>query len=139
MIVGQAALMRCASITVSGTTRLVFLFVAAFSLGSAADALKTASPAECMPAAADYTIMWWQHGWMQHALLKPAVLCLQTGRYGLALDVETLKLIRFGRLQSVQPYEMAARERPDFLESLPRGQFELAVVVGDKRYICRQA
>ena len=104
-----------------------------------AEALRSAQPAECMPGASDYTLLWWAHGWDKHAPLRPQLLCLQTGCYGLALDVEKLGLLHFGSIASPKPYEAVAREDHDFIARLPKGRLELIARVGEKAYRCTRA
>ena len=98
--------------------------------------LRTISPAECMPTEKDYTFMWWAHGWRGRDDQGRRILCIQTGHYGLALDVENMRLLHLGPIDKPKPYAQAARQGNDVIFSLPEGSLDLSVGVGEKHYWC---
>jgi hypothetical protein len=100
---------------------------------------REASPAECMPQVADYTLMWWANGWDQCALRQPPILCIQTGNYGLALHVTELRLLHFGNIRHPKSYEAAATQDSGVVFGLPAGGLELTACVGHKTYRCTRA
>jgi len=102
----------------------------------AAEPLRTVSPAQCMPTGKDYTFMWWAHGWRGRDDKGRRILCIQTGQYGLALDVEKMRLLHLGTIDKPTPYAQAARQSNDVIFSLPEGVLDLIVEVGEKRYTC---
>jgi len=90
-----------------------------------------------MPALEDYTFMWWAHGWgANRAPTQPQVLCVQTGRYGMALDVQTAQLTHLGPIGHAAGYATAAAQDNAALFALPKGDLSLAVQVGAVRYHC---
>jgi hypothetical protein len=106
------------------------------SIARAAPPLRTVSPAECMPTEKDYTFMWWAHGWRGRDDKGRRILCIQTGHYGLALDVENMRLLHLGTIDKPKPYTQAARQDNDVIFSLPEGSLDLVVEVEKKRYTC---
>ena len=64
--------------------------------------LPAASPIKpFMPRAEDFTMLWWANGPERFHSMKTtpteAVLCMQSGTLGLALDVRTVALLHAGR------------------------------------------
>ena len=102
----------------------------------AAEPLRTLSPAQCMPTGKDYTFLWWAHGWRGRDDKGRRILCIQTGHYGLALDVEKMRLLHLGTIDNPKPYPQAARQSNDVIFSLPEGVLDLIVEGGEKRYTC---
>jgi len=89
-----------------------------------------------MPGERDYTFMWWAHGWRGRDDKARRILCIQTGHYGLALDVENMRLLHLGKIDKPKPYADAARQSNDVIFSLPKADMSLMITVGEKKYTC---
>ncbi|HOX37989.1 MAG TPA: hypothetical protein PL033_08380 [Candidatus Brocadiia bacterium] len=100
--------------------------------------LKELSPGECMPGARDYSLMWWAYGWRGRSPDARKVLCIQTGHYGLALDVERVELLNLGIIRAPKSYEEAAAEDNSTIFNMPRSELALDVHAGGARYRCRR-
>lgn len=98
--------------------------------------MKEVSPTVCMPSAADYTFMWWAHGWRGRSSDGRKVLAFQTGRYGMAMDVEKVELLHLGTIAHPKPYAEAVAQDNDVVFSLPKAHLEIRVVVGNTTYRC---
>lgn len=89
-----------------------------------------------MPTASDYAFLWWPYGWRGRSAEGRRVLCVQTGRYGMALDVEKVKLLNFGAIQSKADYREAVSQSNDVVFRLPQAEFDLSVQVGSDTFHC---
>src|SRR5687767_6980937 len=69
--------------------------------------LKSVTPGACMPLVDDYSFLWWAHGWRGRSPDGRKVLCIQTGRYGLAIDTEKLQMLNLGLIERPKRYEVA--------------------------------
>ena len=67
------------------------------------------SPPALMPRVEDYTLMWWAEGFPGHTPAAPWRRVIQTGRYAMALDTETLRIPHFGPVPAGLGYAAAAR------------------------------
>jgi hypothetical protein len=76
--------------------------------------------------------MWWMHGWR-----GKKVLAIQTGHYGLAMDVRRARLLHVGRIEKPKPYDEAVAQDNDVVLGLPKARLLLSVEVGGERYACR--
>lgn len=103
---------------------------------AAAEVPAPALTAACMPEPGDYTFMWWANGWNRHKQLSPKVLCFQTGRFGLAIDVESMRILNLGAITGARPYAEAVAEGNDRVFGLPPADLDLSVVAGGTRYRC---
>jgi hypothetical protein len=101
--------------------------------------VRQVSQALCMPGKADYTFMYWLHGWRGKSPRGERVLAVQTGRYGLALDVERMRLLHYGPIGDAGSYAAAAEGGNDVISRLPPGELKLTVAVGGKTYACTAA
>src|SRR5205809_97666 len=63
-----------------------------------ADNLRTLEPTEVMSGVRDYGFLWWADGWRGRSKNGGKVICVRTGNYGLALDVERLRLLHLGAI-----------------------------------------
>jgi len=97
--------------------------------------------AETVPVwdARDYTFLWWANGWRNQQPVSQALLCVQTGRYGLALDVDRAEIVHFGRIARPPVYVAAASQGNAAVFALPKSDLDLAVTVGGRRYVCARA
>jgi hypothetical protein len=103
--------------------------------------LPAASPIKpFMPRAEDFTMLWWASGPEKfHSMKTPpteAVLCLQSGTLGLALDVRTVALVHAGRFPRPLDTEEALRQGNAGIFALPRAALELSVRRGDRKFTC---
>jgi hypothetical protein len=101
--------------------------------------LRKASPAACMPGPRDYAFMWWAYGWGRRSPRGEKVLCVQTGHYGFAIDVEKVRLLRLGRIREAKPATRAVAESNDVVFALPEAELALRVRVGGRTYSCVRA
>ncbi len=100
----------------------------------AADNLATLKPAEVMPGVRDYGFLWWADGWRGRSANGGKVLCVRTGNYGLALDVERLRLLHLGAITEASPADMAIAEDNATIMNLPVADLDIAVEFGGVRY-----
>ena len=109
--------------------------------------LETVSPAACMPRRADYSFLWWAYGppasacnhtrvAPRHGANRQKLLCVQTGRYGMAIDAEKVKLLALGLIRGAKGAAEAVAENNAVVLGLPGADLELAVTVGGRKYTC---
>lgn len=113
--------------------------IAAQARESANTSLKRVSPAACMPLPTDYTFLWWAHGWRGRSPEGAKLLCIQTGRYGLAIDAEKARITNLGIIPRPKTYEEAARQENRVVLDLPTAALHLGVMVGSTQYRCVRA
>lgn len=94
--------------------------------------LKTVEPAACMPKATDYAFMYWAEGWRG----ARRVMAFQTGEWGMAFDMERMRILRYGKIDAPLLYAEAARQDHGTVEGLPPAEMELSVTVDGERYRC---
>ena len=85
----------------------------------AADNLRSLAPTEVMPGVRDYGFLWWADGWRGRSENGGKVLCVRTGSYGLALDVERLRLLHFGAITQASPADRSVAEDNAMIMGLP--------------------
>ena len=105
-------------------------------LATAETPLQKVSPAVCVPAPEDYSFMWWAHGWRGRSPEGTAVLCFQTGRFGMALDVAGVRLRNLGRITRPKSYAEAAADDNRVVFGLPAAELTLEAIVGRQRFRC---
>ncbi len=81
--------------------------------------------------------MWWAHGLRNRSDDGRLLRCIQTGRYGLAIDVETAELVRLGPIKEPISYRQAVAQSNDVVLSLPQPKLELLVRVDGIEYRCQ--
>jgi len=96
-----------------------------------------ALPGDLMPEPADYTFMSWADGWPPNVSGAPWLRCIQTGRFALALNTETLGVEHFGRLDTTLDYRTAALADNTAWRGLPPADLKLAIDVDGRTYRCR--
>jgi hypothetical protein len=89
-----------------------------------------------VPRPEDFALMWWAEGFPSHTPEAPWLRCIQTGRYAIALDTETLQVPHFGRVSAGLDYAGAAKADNSILRSLPPADLALSMVVDGKTYRC---
>ncbi len=92
--------------------------------------------AEVMPGVRDYGYLWWADGWKGRSADSARILCIRTGHYGLALDVERLRVLHLGPITEAKPARAAVAEDNATVFALPAAELNLEVGVGGKRYLC---
>lgn len=90
--------------------------------------------AERMPRVEDYTHMWWAEGFPSHTPSAPWRRCIQTGRYAMVLDTETLRVSHFGAVPAGLDYAACGRADNHVWRSLPAADLALMIAVGGKTY-----
>ncbi|MEE8451334.1 MAG: hypothetical protein V3R99_05440 [Thermoguttaceae bacterium] len=108
----------------------------ALSVGADASSTVAAAPERCMPAAADYSFMWWADGLRGRSVDGRWLRCVQTGRYGLAIDVETAQLVHLGPISDPLPYGEAVRQTNGVITGLPPAELQLTVELAGIEYHC---
>jgi len=103
------------------------------------DRLKPIPPESCMPRSEDYTHIWWADGLRNRSADGRMLRCIQTGYYGLALDVETVELVHLGPIVDSAGYEEVLFETNQRVFDLPPAKFDLSVQIGEKRYRCKRS
>ena len=121
---------RCRSIA-AGLTVIVGLMVFNPSLNRGQE-VRPAKPSDCMPAVSDYAYMWWAHGWRSPS----KVLAIQTGHYGMVIDVRKVDVLHLGAIAKPLPAEQAVAQGNDVVFSLPRPRTQLEVIVAGTTYTC---
>ncbi|MCE5276564.1 MAG: hypothetical protein ABFD92_17220 [Planctomycetaceae bacterium] len=89
-------------------------------------------PSSAMPAVRDYTFMWWAHGWRD----PRRVLALQSGHWGMAVDVPGAKLTHLGVIAKPVTADEAAVQDNAAVFSLPQAALSLRVRAGGAWYTC---
>ena len=89
----------------------------------------TAAPLPAwVPRVEDYTLMWWAEGFPSHTPSAPWRRVIQTGRYALALDTETLRIPHFGAVPTGVGYATAARADNRTWQQLPPADLSLRIL-----------
>ncbi len=93
-----------------------------------------------MPSLTDYTSLYWANGWVTSPDTKPEpasprVVCLHTGKFGLALDVEKGALLRFGSFPP-EPVEAVFGDHTDAVLTLPEAKLDLEIMANGRSYRC---
>jgi hypothetical protein len=89
-----------------------------------------------MPQTTDFTHMWWAEGFPSHTPSAPWRRCIQTGRYAMVLDTETLHVPHFGSVARDLDYATSTEASKQAWQSLPPADLTLAIVANGKLYRC---
>jgi len=98
----------------------------------------------------DYGCLWWAHGNPYYHDYrdvaadnipedypgKKQVLCLHTGRYGMAIDTINLNRMNLGAFQTPVPYETGIVEVDRAVFSLPESKLSIEVQANGRIYRC---
>ncbi|MFN0080857.1 MAG: LamG domain-containing protein [Prosthecobacter sp.] len=95
-------------------------------LGSSLMTAQAADLSALMPHAADHTQMWWAEGFPLHTPTAPWLRVIQTGRYAMALNTQTLRVEHLGAVVSLM----------DDYRRLPAAELALNMSVDGKNYRC---
>ena len=115
---------------------LLLLAAAAAPPAFASGRLRPADAREVMPGARDYGFLWWADGWKGRSPAGERVVCVRTGSFGLALDVERVKLLHLGPVAAVTPAGDAAAEDNAAVFALPGAELTFEVKLGATVYRC---
>ncbi len=77
--------------------------------------------------------MWWAYGLRDERRVR----CYQTGRYGLAVDTESVQILHLGTIASAQAAEEVLTQNNDTVFSRPPADLDLSVAVNGTIYNCR--
>lgn len=91
-----------------------------------------------MPRAEDYTHLFWAEGFPGHTPGAPWLRVIQTGRFAMVLDTESLTVPHVGALQG-SDYATAARADNSAWRKLPPAKLELEISKEGKVYRCAGA
>ena len=108
--------------------------LAATPTAQATDTLRTLKPAEVMPGVRDYGFLWWADGWRGRSKNGGKVLCVRTGHYGFALDVERLRLLHLGEITEAITAVRAVAEDNATVMNLPAADLDITVELAGVRY-----
>ncbi len=93
-----------------------------------------------MPREEDFTFLWWANGPQHYLGMKgpppEAVLCLQSGLIGLALDTSNLKLLHAGRFARPLSRQSTLSQGNAAVFALPPLPIELNVQQGNRKFTC---
>ena len=103
--------------------------------GASAIAGEATPLASVMPKVEDWTVMSWAEGFPSHTPSAPWRRVIETGRYALALDTDTLRVPHFGALDEGRNYSQAAVDTQRWLH-LPAAELALSVIKDGKTYRC---
>ena len=83
----------------------------------------------------DYTFGYWLNG-MRKSVddLSPAILCLETGHFGFAIDLENLSEPRFGMFREAVSYTEALVGGSERVLALPKGKLRISIELDGVRY-----
>ena len=92
--------------------------------------------APLMPRVEDYTHMWWAEGFPSHTPSAPWRRCIQTGRYAMVLDTETLRIPHLGPVPAGLDYAACAGADNRVWQTLPAADLALTITANGKIYRC---
>ena len=111
---------------------LVTAVVVAMAAPLRAAPLEAAPP----PASRDYGHLYWKDGLRNLDAQGRQLLCIQTGYYGLVLDILKPQVVSLGALPDAPAYEASVPSLDPQLKALPPGKLNLSVTVDGKAYKC---
>ena len=126
---------------IAGVDRYRYAFAIALALIAAAPAeaaqgLRSVDVNEVTPGVRDYGFFWWADGWRGRSKIGERIVCVRTGYYGLALDVERLRLLHLGPIETKTPADEAVAEDNSAVFNLPPAELTFEVKVGAILYKC---
>ena len=86
---------------------------------------------------ADYSFMWWAHGWPGRVPGADRTLCIQTNQYGMVFDVAKPDILHVGEILKPLPYGQAVAQDNSMVFDLPEGGLQMSVGVEGKHYRCQ--
>ena len=106
------------------------------ALAVAAPPLRTVPAARCVPRVGDYAFMWWADGFPGRSRGGTWLRCVRTGRYGVVMDVASMRIVHFGAIGDAKTYGAAAGQDSRVFAGLPAAELELSVTVDGTEYRC---
>ncbi|MCU0982556.1 MAG: LamG domain-containing protein, partial [Pirellulaceae bacterium] len=91
---------------------------------------------DVMPRVEDYTHLWWAEGFPSHTPAAPWTRCIQTGRYAMSLDTETLRIGHLGPVPAGLSYTACGRADNRVWQSLPAADLALTITANGRTYRC---
>lgn len=83
----------------------------------------------------DFSYAYWLNGHLQPQAIKlPRVLCLESEKYGMKLDMANLRNPHFSRIDDGATYKEALSRGADRLADLETAELEIALTVQGKKY-----
>jgi hypothetical protein len=101
-----------------------------------AEDVRDVPPTDCVPGLRDHTFLWWAHGWRSRSPQGQQIRCVQTGHYGLAMDVEKATILHLGPIAKASAYEDEVGQGNEAVFSLPPADLGLTIRLGDRTYRC---
>lgn len=89
-----------------------------------------------MPRVEDYALMWWAEGFPSYTPESPWRRVIQTGRYALALDTDTMRITHFGMVPTGVGYAECVSGENRAWERLPPADLALAISANGKTFRC---
>jgi hypothetical protein len=126
---------------ICGTSRYRRALAVAFAVMTASSAfavepLPSLDVTEVMPGTRDFGFCWWADGWRGRSRNGERIVCVRTGFYGMALDVERLRLLHLGPIDAKTPAVQAVAEDNSVVFGLPGAELTVEVRVGTTRFRC---
>lgn len=87
----------------------------------------------------DYAFMWWPYGFRGHSPQGDQILCIQTGRYGFAFNINKASINHLGSVSNPLSYADAAAQDNSAVFNLPAPAFDMSVNVGNMHYTAIRA
>ena len=119
-----------------GPVFFVTILLSTVSCAVGAENLRMAACPEIMPRSEDYTLMWWADGFRGRSPQGQWLRSIQTGRFGVVLDVERMVITRLGRVDGAPSYAVAARQDNRRLDALEPADLTLTLTVDGTEYRC---
>jgi hypothetical protein len=132
----QSAFERVGGIRRWGQALAATLAMIAAAPAAPAAALSPADIRQGMPAARDYGFLWWADGWRGRSADGQRIVCVRTGHYGFALDVERVRILHLGPIDITTPAEQVVVEDNARVYHLPGANLTIEVTVAATRYTC---
>lgn len=101
-----------------------------------APGLSLAKPSACMPAADDYTLMYWADGFRGRTADGRWLRVIQSAQYAMALDVTTMTVPHLGILPGGSSYRDAAASNDPIWKDLPPASLQLTLLIDGRQYRC---
>lgn len=106
-------------------SRFLFSILLAFTFGPA----RAVDPVSIMPLTEDLTQMWWAEGFPGHVEKAPWLRVIQTGRFAMAMNTETLVIEHLGPVKNALGDDAAWKQAP-------AAELGLTMKVEGKTYRC---
>lgn len=149
LVTDESPIRRVALEVLGAIVTIIFLAFSPSPSIAADSELRRVNLSECLPLPTDYTFAWWSGGFTDRPVPKtktrdavPAgshILNIRTGTWAMAFDMEHVRILKLGKIESSKPYAEATLEGDEVLEPLgaaPTDALTLTVTIGGKEYRC---